>query len=213
MSIEPFDSERGLAWRLAWGVKGMGTERLLRTLRRHALGARRALEIGSDRGMSTVAIATAMEHDGILFCVDAWWLSTSGLRHAEEGPTLRYRRFVRAMVDRALHRIVAPICKTSEEAGLEWLADDCLDLAYIDGCHTLECATSDIRRVAPKVRPSGVLALHDVGHPGPFGAVKSEWRAGGALDRWVIVDAILNGRADPCEPYGCEALFLRRPES
>ena len=38
-----------------------------------------------------------------------------------------------------------------------------LDLLFIDGDHAYEAAASDLAHYAPKLRPGGVLAMHDFG--------------------------------------------------
>lgn len=58
------------------------------------------------------------------------------------------------------------------------LADDSVDLLFIDGDHTLEGVTSDYVMYSPLVRPGGVIGFHDIlTHPGmPYVAVDVLWR-------------------------------------
>lgn len=36
------------------------------------------------------------------------------------------------------------------------------DLVYIDACHSYECVVADIMSWAPKVKPGGIIAFHDI---------------------------------------------------
>ena len=67
--------------------------------------------------------------------------------------------------------------ETLEELA-DLLADDAVDLLFIDGDHTLEGVTSDYVMFSPLVRPGGVVAFHDIlTHPNmPYVAVDVLWR-------------------------------------
>ena len=58
------------------------------------------------------------------------------------------------------------------------LADDRVDLLFIDGDHTFEGVRSDFVMYSPLVRPGGVVGFHDIlTHPNmPYVAVDILWR-------------------------------------
>lgn len=50
--------------------------------------------------------------------------------------------------------------------GLTWdmaaqVADESLDLLYLDACHTYECVMEDLNKWFPKVKKGGIIAGHD----------------------------------------------------
>lgn len=55
------------------------------------------------------------------------------------------------------------LCMKTEEAGwhLERLSRDGVDFAFLDGDHDYEGITTDLRIVAGRIRPGGLLACHD----------------------------------------------------
>lgn len=58
------------------------------------------------------------------------------------------------------------------------LADDRVDLLFIDGDHTLDGVTADFTMYSPLVRPGGLVGFHDIlTHPNmPYVAVDILWR-------------------------------------
>ena len=55
---------------------------------------------------------------------------------------------------------IEPMVMTSVDASFS--VPDNLDLIFIDGSHTFESARNDYLHWKPKLRPGGVLAIHDV---------------------------------------------------
>ena len=55
---------------------------------------------------------------------------------------------------------IEPMVMTSVDASFK--VPDNLDLIFIDGSHTFESARNDYLHWKPKLRPGGVLAIHDV---------------------------------------------------
>ena len=59
-----------------------------------------------------------------------------------------------------LQDYIKPIVMTSVDASLS--VPDNLDLIFIDGSHTFESARNDYLHWKPKLRPGGILAIHDI---------------------------------------------------
>ena len=55
---------------------------------------------------------------------------------------------------------IEPMVMTSVDASVN--VPDNLDLIFIDGSHTFESARNDYLHWKPKLRPGGILAIHDV---------------------------------------------------
>ena len=79
-------------------------------------------------------------------------------------------------------RNIVSIKKMSNEAHAE-LPEDFLGLVYIDGVHTYEAVTADIKNYWPKILDVGYIGGHDYG-PGPenVGVVKAVNEAFGEPD-------------------------------
>ncbi len=113
-----------------------------------------ACEIGSYLGASSCFLAAAATfRGGYLHCVDTWQNEAMGLELPEDTfarfceNTYQYRHFLSA------HRGVA--------ANLMAQIPDNLDLVFVDGDHSYEAVMSDLTNYVPKIKPGGVLALHD----------------------------------------------------
>lgn len=124
----------------------------LAALARHAAGKRIALEIGTFEGVSAVRIAKALASDGCLYCVDPW---PSAPGKANPSYCIAQRSFHRAGVEDRL-KILRDYC-----ANVEASLPASVDFAFIDGDHSWEGIETDWRIVAPRVRPGGILCLHD----------------------------------------------------
>jgi predicted O-methyltransferase YrrM len=130
-------------------------ERLL--LLRAALSLPRgfvACEVGSYLGASACFLATAaLRLDGHLHCVDTWRSDAMPGEPPEDTfarfceNTHHFRHFL------TLHRGTAAE-RAPGVAGP-------LDLLFIDGDHSTAAVTDDLTRYVPKLKPGGLLALHD----------------------------------------------------
>ncbi len=130
------------------------------------------VEIGSYTGESTAIFGACM--DSVL-AVDRWCIdptSTDAAAH-HNGAYIR-----KLYVDRT-HDIAAirTMHMTSAEAA-KLVPDSSLDFVYIDGDHTYEGVTDDIRLWLSKVKPGGMIGGHDYAnskHPGVQRAVTERW--------------------------------------
>lgn len=122
------------------------------TLGRYAASASSAAEIGVFEGVTTKVIAEAMHSSGILYGIDPFFPGRLGICY---GKLIAERVLARAnLVGR-----VRWVERLSFDAAS--LVPDELDFVFIDGDHTYEGFRRDWADWSRKVRPGGVLALHD----------------------------------------------------
>lgn len=129
-----------------WEVEGKILYALVR-----ALQAKTVVEIGSRFGCSAAHLATALRHNGggKVIGVD---LDTS-LSDAQFPADLR------------------TIATFVQANGVEWLAtqeDDSIDLIFEDADHSRQTTSAVARLATKKLRPGGVLVVHDAMHDYAF---------------------------------------------
>lgn len=122
---------------------------LIRVLRPEAVVC-----IGSYRGFTPVCLALALAHNGKGLChfidpgkVDDHW-------HRPENLEALDRDF--GLAGRLLH-----IRKTTQEVVAEGTIVDEIDLLVIDGDHSYQGVKFDFDRLGARVRPGGMILLHD----------------------------------------------------
>ncbi len=117
------------------------------------------VELGTDRGESYFAFCqSALEnHTGTrCFAVDHW----QGDTHAGSYDDAT---FADVCAHNSKHYASFSILlRCSFDAALEQFAPASIDLLHIDGCHTEESARHDVESWLPKLRPGGILLMHDV---------------------------------------------------
>jgi predicted O-methyltransferase YrrM len=104
-----------------------------------------AIQIGAERGCSTLAILEARP-DAFVFSIDV------GAR-PEEAKNVEAGGHEVRRVARGLGR--------SQNIGEFWPKSWSADLIYIDGDHRYDGVRNDIRVWLPRVRHGGILAFHD----------------------------------------------------
>lgn len=112
------------------------------------------LEIGSYLGASACVIASALQskHSKLL-CVDTW--------HNETMPEgIMDTRAIFLENTKAFRDLITPIQKRSAEITAADLPAK-IDLAFIDGDHSYECAAGDVAMVLPYMAERSVIAFHD----------------------------------------------------
>jgi predicted O-methyltransferase YrrM len=113
------------------------------------------VEIGSYVGASSCFLAAAASDRGSkVYCVDTW--KNDGMT---EGPKDTYSAF-RANTKR-YHEVIVPLRMKSEEAESEFRAS--VDLLFLDGDHSYEAVSADLRAWLPKMKAYAWLVLHDSG--------------------------------------------------
>jgi predicted O-methyltransferase YrrM len=118
-------------------------------VRRHASGARTAVEIGVAEGGSAAAIRESLDPEGTLYLIDPYPAGRLGVN------------FQSVIAHRALpgsgRGKVVWLKKTSEEAGTGWSRP--IDFLFVDADNSFEGAVGDWERWSPHIRPAGIVVL------------------------------------------------------
>jgi predicted O-methyltransferase YrrM len=113
-----------------------------------------ACEVGSYMGASACFLAGAASlAGGHLHCVDVWDNRAMGL----EAPRDTFAEF---------QRHTAPFAQfltshRGESGAISSMIPGGLDLLFLDGDHAQAAVLSDLRSYVPKLKPGGILLLHD----------------------------------------------------
>lgn len=75
-----------------------------------------------------------------------------------------YNIFIKNMIDCEVQNFIKPFKMTSLEA-CKSIGDKSMDFVFIDGSHTYEDVSADLKNWLPKVKTGGILAGHDFWHP------------------------------------------------
>lgn len=121
----------------------------LLTLLTRLVGARRAIEVGTFTGYSSLSIARGLPEDGLLVCCDV----------SEEWTSIARTHWARAGVEDRIDLRIAPALDTlaALSAGS---ADDAFDLAFIDADKGNYTAYVDA--IVPRLRAGGLLLIDNV---------------------------------------------------
>jgi len=123
------------------------------SLKKYAFEKKNALEIGTYMGVTAVIIARSIDKNGRLYCVDPFldrFGKNPGLSIAERG--LR-----RAGVEQ---KVVFLKGFSSDKIIISQIPDD-LDFVLVDGDHSYEGLKNDWAIVRNKLKPNGLVCLHD----------------------------------------------------
>jgi hypothetical protein len=120
------------------------------------------LEIGACLGCSTISLASTAEH-----VVSVDWHRGDTQTLGWGGPHRQYPQFsgfqyLDNLIRYGVLENVSAVVADANNIG-PLLADESFDLAFIDGDHRLEAVRWNIDMFLPKIKPGGVLALHDYG--------------------------------------------------
>lgn len=158
-------------------IEGWDTDTVVTDLIKE-MNAKDAIELGSWKGASAVAIVNAfpVPYAGAdiptLLCVDTWLGSTEHVLgtyggaydtirpHGSELPLLR--EFIRNICGEHIESVVFPFPATTAVAAAVLRAHNVqVDLVYVDASHEYEDVARDLRAYWPLVRPGGVLVGDD----------------------------------------------------
>jgi predicted O-methyltransferase YrrM len=119
------------------------------TLLARAIGARRAVEVGTFTGYSALSIAEALPADGKLWCCDV----------SEQWTAIARRYWKEAGVESRIELTIAPALKTLDALLAQGLAGQ-LDLAFIDA--NKDGYDAYYERCLKLVRPRGIVLIDNV---------------------------------------------------
>jgi predicted O-methyltransferase YrrM len=120
------------------------------------------VEVGSYHGKSAVNLAYAVRKRGgnaRIYCVDTW--RNENIEFARNVDV--YQRFLDNTS--TYHSIITTLRGRSEDVGTAWDKGP-IDVLFIDGDHSFEGVTKDIRAWVPHVKRGGLLLFHDSGLEG-----------------------------------------------
>src|SRR5687768_13145877 len=125
------------------------------------------VELGSWLGASAIAMARVVRRwGGTVTCVDTWCgeLDEHGASPDPTGKSpLMILSCARAMVQAGVSASLRLIPATTREAAKHWRGP--IDLLYVDAGHGYSDVLTDLEAWVPHVRPGGVIAGDDYGHP------------------------------------------------
>ncbi|MCP5055317.1 MAG: O-methyltransferase [bacterium] len=111
-----------------------------------AFGVRRAIEVGTFTGYSSLCIARGLPEDGALLCLDV----------SEEWTSIARRYWERAGLSKRIELRLAPANETLEALPME----ESFDLAFIDADKT--SYASYLEHLLPRMRTGGVILVDNV---------------------------------------------------
>jgi hypothetical protein len=129
-------------------------------------------EIGVFRGAFSRRIIEIVQ-PSLLYLVDAWRrLPKTNKRFTDEWHHSNLFTTISSMPNVLANGMVRPICAVSEVA-FEYVLPQELDWVYIDADHTYRGCKKDIEMWSTKVRPGGMVMVHDycAEYPGVLRAV------------------------------------------
>lgn len=141
----------------------------------------RALEIGSHIGSSALFICAGLKHGGgHLVCVDTWMNQT--MPDGEKDTLAEFKSNTAPYAD-----MITMVRKYSRELTPEDIGGP-LDFVFIDGDHSESAVRTDFRLIVPFVKPSGLIAFHDLrsNYPG----VNMVVGAAMATGEWLLVQLV-----------------------
>jgi predicted O-methyltransferase YrrM len=121
-------------------------------LKKYASGAGTAIEIGVYEGINTAVISQALVGDGKTFGIDPFFKGSMGICYHKVITKLYLKR-------KRVSKNVVLIEKFSSDAVGD--VPPKVDFIFIDGDHSYDGISKDWRLYADKVRPGGIMALHD----------------------------------------------------
>jgi len=117
------------------------------------------VELGVDRGESYFAFCQAVAETKLAtrcFAVDTW----RGDEHAGDYDETTFIQV--SAHNRAHYEAFSKLLRCSFDAALERFPTGNIDILHLDGLHTEAAVQHDLDSWMPKIRPGGILLLHDV---------------------------------------------------
>ncbi len=117
------------------------------------------VELGTYNGLSYFTFCQSMvDHqiDGLCYAVDTW----EGDAHTSAYDASVYKDV--NQFNREHFRGFSYLMRMRFDEALSHFSDDSIDLLHIDGCHTYEAVKADFTAWYPKVKPGGIIVMHDI---------------------------------------------------
>jgi hypothetical protein len=117
------------------------------------------VELGTHWGESYFTFCQSVFQNGVdclCYAVDHW-LGEQHAGHYGEEVFQDVQRF-----NEAHYRGFSYLLRTGFDEALQQFADDSIDLLHIDGLHTYEAVSHDFQAWLPKVKPGGIILMHDI---------------------------------------------------
>lgn len=136
--------------------------------------AGQAVEVGTHRGEFAHVLVQEWGPGGVLWCVDPW--ENQSARYAAEqagflpdgaGDRGKDFRVCQKRLRDYEARGRVKYLREDSEAAAKRFKDGALDFVYLDGDHSYDGVSLDLRLWWPKIGPGGILAGHDFLCPGP----------------------------------------------
>ena len=128
------------------------------------------VELGTHHGESYFGFCQAVAENAVAcscYAVDTW----IGEEQAGSYDESVYDDV--ASYNDARYKDFSYLLRTTFDEAVQNFADDSIDLLHIDGLHTFEAVSHDFYNWLPKVKPGGIVLLHDVAaRHGDFGVWK-----------------------------------------
>ena len=117
------------------------------------------VELGTHWGEAYFTFCQTVEEHGLsslCYAVDHWLGDEHAGRYGEE-----VFEDVRQYNDR-YYKQFSYLLRTSFDAAVSQFGDGSIGLLHVDGLHTYEAVSHDFRTWLPKVKPGGIVLLHDI---------------------------------------------------
>jgi predicted O-methyltransferase YrrM len=121
-------------------------------LEKYAKDARTAIEIGVYEGVNTAIIARTLGTDGTIYGIDPFFKGSLGICYSKIITKLHLKR----------NGVTARV-QLIEKFSFDAVGDvpEKVDFIFIDGDHSYEGVRKDWTLYSDKVKPGGIMALHD----------------------------------------------------
>ena len=149
------------------------------------LQPRTLVELGTDRGESYFAFCQSVLENKTgtqCFAIDHW----RGDAHAGSYDETTFKDVTAH--NRSHYAHFSTLIRSTFDEALDRFAQESIDLLHIDGHHTEEAVRHDLEAWLPKLRPGGILLLHDIAMHGRDFGVWKVWAELAARGRsWSFV--------------------------
>ena len=130
------------------------------------------VELGTDRGESYFAFCQSVAENNTAtrcFAVDTW----QGDQQAGGYDETTFREV--SAHNASHYEAFSTLLRCSFDEALGQFADESIDLLHFDGLHTEDAVRHDLERWLPKIRPGGILLMHDISVRGRDFGVWKVW--------------------------------------